>query len=107
MHSLTRSIHPGPRFALAVLLLAAGALPGQAQLDVPSDGIDGDLVLSAATTIDLSQAITGQWDTPAAVPGKGVYDPAKWAVVFRYRSVTTNPGATVSFKNHPSRAPVV
>lgn len=62
-----------------------------ASITVPSDGTDGALVISANTVIDLSQAITGNWDTNnAANSGKGVYDPAKWAVVFKYTSVTIN-----------------
>jgi len=36
-----------------------------------------------------------------------VYDPAKWAVVFKYTSVNVPLGVTVKFKNHVSRAPVV
>ena len=103
--SVSRSLRLG--FALIASLMTGGALPGQAQVDVPSDGIDGDLIITGAMTIDLTQAITGDWDTPAVLPGKGVYDPEKWAVVFRYRSVSLNPGATLTFKNHPSRAPVV
>jgi hypothetical protein len=36
-----------------------------------------------------------------------VYDSEKWAVVFKYSSVTIQGGATVTFRNHASRAPVV
>jgi hypothetical protein len=39
--------------------------------------------------------------------GKGIYDPVKWAVVFKYTSVNIPTGVTVTFKNHPSHAPVV
>jgi len=85
----------------------APSLP--AALVVPgADGSDGSLVVSANTEIDLSQAVTGTWDqNNTANTGKGVYDASKWAVVFKYASVTVNAGATVTFKNHPSRAPVV
>jgi hypothetical protein len=36
-----------------------------------------------------------------------VYDPEKWAVVFKYSSVSIASGKTVQFINHPSGAPVV
>ena len=79
-----------------------------AALNIPSDGSDGVLVVTNNTVIDLSQAITGNWDTNnSANRGKGVYDPTKWAVVFKYSSVTIQGGATVTFNNHASRAPVV
>jgi hypothetical protein len=76
-------------------------------LNVGSDGSDGDLVAqNTVLTIDLSQAVTASWDAPSPVPGLGVYDAAKWAVVFKYRSINFS-NVTVRFKNHPSRAPVV
>jgi hypothetical protein len=37
----------------------------------------------------------------------GIYDSLQWAVVFHYSSVEIQSGATVTFKNHPSGAPVV
>jgi len=102
------------------ILLAAvfGALTAHAQLTIPSDGSDGALNITADTVIDLSQAVTGTWDQDnSANAGKGVYDPEKWAVVFKYTSVniaghtTGTPavlvGRKVTFKNHPSHAPVV
>lgn len=73
-----------------------------------ADGTDGALVVESNLVIDLSEAVTGNWDDPnGANAGKGVYDPEKWAVVFKYSEVTINAGTTVTFKNHPSRAPVV
>jgi len=63
--------------------------------------------LLCTVTIDLSQAITGKWDQPSTDPGKGVYDPEKWAVVFKYSSVNVRTNTVIKFKNHPSRAPVV
>lgn len=89
-----------------------------AQLTIPSDGSDGVLNITEDTVIDLSQAVTGTWDqNNTANAGKGVYDPEKWAVVFKYSSVniagftTGSPaqlvGRTVRFINHPSQAPVV
>lgn len=103
------------------LILAAAffgsILTASAQLTIPSDGSDGALNITADTVIDLSQAVTGTWDqNNAANAGKGVYDPEKWAVVFKYSSVNiegnipvggTLQGRTVRFINHPSHAPVV
>ena len=90
------------------LSIAAFALPLRAQISIPSDGSDGALVISNNTVVDLSQAVTGVWsNNNSGNAGKGIYDPAKWAVVFKYSSVTISNGATVTFKNHPAHAPVV
>jgi len=104
------------------LLLAAAffgtLLPAAADLTIPSDGSDGALNITKDTVIDLSQAVTGTWDqNNTANAGKGVYDPEKWAIVFKYTSVniagqtTGTPavlvGKNVTFINHPSHAPVV
>jgi hypothetical protein len=81
---------------------------GYAALTVPgADGSDGVFSPSADIQVDLSQAPTGAWNGTNAQPGKGVYDASKWAVVFRYSSVNITSGKTVTFRNHPSRAPVV
>lgn len=93
---------------LACLTLITTAHTGLAALAIPSDGSDGALEITANTTIDLSQAVTGAWDANnGANAGKGIYDASKWAVVFKYSSVTIQAGATLTFANHPSRAPVV
>lgn len=104
------------------LLLAAAffgtLLPAAADLTIPSDGSDGALNITEDTVIDLSKAVTGTWDqNNTANAGKGVYDPEKWAIVFKYTSVniagqtTGTPsvlvGKNVTFINHPSHAPVV
>jgi hypothetical protein len=97
----------------ASLLLAAGL--ARADLTIPgADGSDGSLHVTADTVIDLSQAPTAAWDTAStdvgsngSNAGNGVYDPDKWAVVFKYASVTVDADATLTFDNHPSRAPVV
>lgn len=90
---------------IGLVFLLTG-LAAWGQIDVPSDGSDGDLNPGAGTlTIDLSQAVPGQWDQ--AGTGAGVYDAAKWAVVFKYNLVNIPSGATVRFINHPSGAPVV
>jgi hypothetical protein len=80
--------------------------PGLADLTIPgADGSDGTFAPTADVTVDLSLAPTAAWDSPGN--GNGVYDPDKWAVVFKYDGVTVPAGVTVSFKNHPSGAPVV
>lgn len=94
--------------AFAALLLAS-ALPAAAAPNIPSDGSDGAFNPTVDTEIDLSQAVTGVWsdDNTGANIGKGVYDPQQWAVVFEYSSVNIPSGVTVTFKNHPSKAPVI
>jgi hypothetical protein len=102
-------------FGLVTLSMGA-----HAQLSIPSDGSDGALVVNAGTDsysywtyIDLSQAPTAAWNTPAPNPGKGVYDAAQWAVVYKYSSVnitysgSSNDSIAVAFRLHPSGAPVV
>lgn len=90
------------------ILLLAGAASLPAQIAIPSDGSDGALDVTANTVINLSQAVTGTWDANnSANAGKGIFDPAKRAIVFKYSSATINLNRTVTFINHPSRAPVV
>ena len=80
----------------------------KAALNIPSNGTDGDLVVTNNLEIDLSRATPGNWDDDnSANAGNGIYDASKWAVVFHYRSVIVQGGATVTFKNHAKRAPVV
>jgi hypothetical protein len=57
--------------------------------------------------VDLAAAATNSWDAIPTIASRGVYDPEKWAVVFKYSAVNIPAGVTVTFKNHPSRAPVV
>ena len=80
-----------------------------AAITVPgADGSDGALSISSNTVIDLSLAVDGQWDDDnTANAGSGIYDSNKWAVVFKYSSVTVDTGATLTFANHAKRAPVV
>ncbi len=92
----------------AVLVLMFMVVPtAQAQFNSGSDGSDGAFSPSSDITVDLSQAPTAAWNTPSPQPGKGVYDPEKWAVVFKYSTVTIPAGVTVTFTNHPARAPVI
>lgn len=95
------------RFLLVALLLVGAT--ARAALTIPgADGTDGSLHITTDTVIDLSQAVTAAWDSPnAANAGQGVYDAGQWAVVFKYASVTVDAGKTLTFINHPSRAPVV
>jgi hypothetical protein len=96
------------KLLLAACALAARLQTAHAQLSIPSDGSDGDFAPAGNYVVDLSQAVTGKWDADnTANAGKGVYDPEKWAVVFKYKSVNVAAGANVTFKNHTSRAPVV
>ncbi|MBL7650044.1 MAG: hypothetical protein JNK74_28060 [Candidatus Hydrogenedentes bacterium] len=113
MHSIPREfrIHsiqsgrPISAFAAALLLLLAGA--AQAQLVIPgNNGQDGAFAPNTNVQVDLSLAVTGEWDTTNST-GQGVYDPEQWAVIFRYTSVNIPSNVTVTFKNHPSRAPVI
>jgi hypothetical protein len=92
--------------AVAVLLsvTAAGSM-AWAVIDVGSDGTDGTLSVTSNRIIDLSLAVTGSWNQPGN--GHGVYDPDKWAVVFKYDSLYVDTLKTVTFTNHPSGAPVV
>ncbi|MBK8093158.1 MAG: hypothetical protein IPK32_14525 [Verrucomicrobiaceae bacterium] len=90
------------------ILLAAflgGILAAHAQLTIPSDGSDGAFAPAANVEIDLGLATTALWNTPGS--GNGVYDAEKWAVVFKYSSVNIPAGVKVTFKNHPTYAPVV
>ena len=90
--------------SVLVLLLPCTAF---ADFDSGSDGSDGAFNPKFKTVIDLSLAATASWDTPSPVPGQGVYDPEKWAVVFKYTTIDISVGVTVSFTNHPSGAPVI
>ena len=93
-----------------LLCLAAAVLTAVRAfaLNIPSDGSDGDFSPAGDIVVDLSLAPTGAWDASnTANAGKGVYDPSKWAVVFKYNSVNIPSGAKVTFINHKSHAPVV
>lgn len=106
----TRSV----AFASGLIATLALLLPARASINLfpPGQewhpGTDGAFAPTANVEIDLSQALTGVWDQDnTANSGKGVYDPSKWAVVFKYSSVNIPAGVAVTFKNHAARAPVV
>ena len=112
-----------------ILLMAIVlAVPAKlvAEIDVGSDGSDGVFNPQDNIAVDLSLAAslcdcdgidqgndgdfiddTCRWDCPSPVQGQGIYDVEQWAVVFKYESVDIPAGVTVTFLNHPSRAPVV
>ena len=92
---------------LAAFAFVASVSSAFAQLIIPSDGSDGAFNPVANVEIDLSQAVTGTWSNPSPSSGNGIYDAEKWAIVFKYSSVNIPSGVTVTFKNHPSHAPVV
>jgi len=90
---------------MAASLMAAGVL--QAAVTVPqADGSDGAFTPTESVVIDLSLAAEGTLDVPSPSPGNGVFMPGGWGVVFRYSEVQIPSGVTVTFANHPSRAPV-
>jgi hypothetical protein len=95
------------RSLVAAGVVAMVAAATSAQITIPSAnlGSDGSLNPFQNRTITLGSAVTGNWEQ--AGTGFGVYDADKWAVVYKYSSVTIPAGVTVSFANHPSRAPVV
>ena len=72
---------------LAVLL--CGLSVSHAQLNIPSDGTDGVFAPTQSVEVDLSQAVSGNWNDPQlpANLGKGIYDRNQWAIVFKYQSV--------------------
>jgi len=92
---------------MVVVLVGLSFTPALAQFDSGSDGSDGAFNPQSNVTIDLSLAATAPWNTPSPVPGQGVYDPDKWAVVFKYSTIDIPAGVVVQFSNHPSGAPVV
>ncbi len=96
------------RVTLASLLVATSAF-ASAQLDLgTTDASDGDLNVNynGSYVFDLGAAATGAWDSPSPVPGKGVYDPAKWVVVYKFNDFSLN-YSNVYFSPHPSKCPVI
>jgi hypothetical protein len=94
-----------PALALSVLVCSPTLF---GQLNIPiADGTDGALVVGTSTNIDLSKAGVGPATGGSANPGFGTYDSNQWAVVFKYTSVVISNGATVTFSNHPTHAPVI
>lgn len=98
--------------SIAILFFVSAAML-RGDIVVPgADGSDGDLIVNTNLTIDLGKAKTGNWNDAGGDRdndglGDGVYDPEKWAVVFKWSKVEIKSGVTVTFKNHPSNPPVV
>lgn len=95
-----------------VLLLSATISARAQQIVVPyANGSDQAFSPTTNTQIDLSLADTISFSDLVAGanpnPGEGVYVPDQWAVVFRYSSVNIPSNVTITFRNHPSRAPVI
>jgi hypothetical protein len=102
-----------PRLLIALALLAS-VNPVFAQLNIPAaDGSDLDFSPASSVEVDLSNAVPGDALTysnsgvAGANRGRGIYDSVRWVVVYKYSSVNIPTGVTVTFKNHPSGAPVV
>ncbi len=76
-----------------------------------ADGSDGVFPPPNSPTnivVDLGLAVPAGWNANNfANAGKGVYDAGQWAIIYKYSSVNIPKGTTVTFKNHPSHAPVV
>jgi hypothetical protein len=104
---------PDLTFMKTRLLLTAALAASVSQLHAldlthANAGTDGDFTPTGATyEVDLSKATTGAWDSATPDNDFGVYDPEKWAVVFKFSSLHVRSGSTITFKNHPSRAPLV
>ncbi len=94
---------------LAILTAAVVASPySLAQINVQSDGSDGALTIGwESRVLDLSLAPTGSWSSPAPIPGRGVYDPTIWAVVYKFSTASMDSHGVLSFIPHPSGCPVV
>ena len=61
--------------AAAFILLSSAA---SAALVIPgADGSDGVFSPTSNIEVDLSQAVTANWDTPSSQPGKGVSSPSR------------------------------
>jgi len=102
-----------PRLLTALALLAS-LTSAFAQLNIPAaNGSDLAFNPTANVEVDLSNAVPGDALTysnsgvAGADRGRGIYDAARWVVVYKYSSVNIPTGVTVTFKNHPSYAPVV
>ena len=95
------------RVTLASLLVATSAF-ASAQLDLGTlDSSDGNYSWSGGNnTLDLRNAAVGTWDGISPVPGNGIYDPAKWVVVYKFNNFNIQFG-NLNFIEHPSRCPVV
>jgi len=96
------------RLFYAVLAAVSTFAVSALEINYSNKGTDGAFNPTGASyVLDLSQAATRAWDAAPLAAGNGVYDTNKWAVVFKFSSISIPAGTTVTFKNHASRAPVV
>lgn len=91
----------------AALLGAAGTASAALPINYLNKGTDLAFNPTVSTNIDLALAATANWQDAPPNPGRGVYDSNRWAVVFKFSSINIPANVTVTFSNHPSRAPVV
>jgi hypothetical protein len=96
----------GWAIVLATPAMGQVTIPDHTGVRNPNRGSDGFFNPTTSVEVDLTLATTGAWDGPST-GNNGVYDPDKWAIVFKYTKVTIPTGVTVTFKNHYSGAPVV
>lgn len=98
--------------AMGLMLATAVHVRGDISVE-GANGSDGAFNPAANITINLADSPTAAWNganpdpNPSQPQLTGVYDPDKWAVVFRYSSVNIATGRTVTFSKHPAGAPVV
>ncbi|MDX2147559.1 MAG: hypothetical protein SFZ23_08560 [Planctomycetota bacterium] len=92
---------------MPVALVSVATMTASAQIIIPANnlGTDGGFNPFQNTTVALGAAAVGSWQQ--AGDGRGVYDQEKWAVIYKYTSVSIPANVTVRFANHPSGAPVV
>lgn len=93
--------------ALLPIVVRMGAFAADLNFSYANKGTDLVFRPTQSTNVELSRAASAPWESAPPVPGAGVYDEEKWAVVYKFARVDIPAGVTVTFKNHPSRAPVV
>ncbi len=97
------------RHAALALLGGVSAL-ASAQIDIGTlDASDGALTLSnfQTRTFNLNEAAIGNWDSPAPIAGKGVYDNTYFATVYKFSFLSMPSNATINFINRANGSPVV
>lgn len=98
---------------LAISAAVAATTSSFAVLDLgTTDASDGDFIRGEGThVLDMSLAATGTWDMPSPVPGRGVYDPIRWVVVYKFNNINLSAPywarSTMTFLPHPSGCPVM
>ncbi len=93
-------------YAGSLMVLFMAVMAGAVNLPAEHAGTDGPFAPVSNIQINLNDAVVGPWDeTPGT--GNGVYDPAQWAVIFRYTSVNIPSNVKVTFINNHTCAPVI